>query len=78
MVRWNEFPLASHLPSTTSAGGRFEAGTTHGWHRYVGLDGDVQGIDTFGASAPYDDLVKHFGFTVEDTVRRVKALLAQD
>ena len=55
-----------------------EAGTTHGWHRYVGLDGDVQGIDTFGASAPYADLVKHFGFTVEDTVGRVKALLAQD
>ena len=53
-----------------------EAGTTHGWHRYVGLDGDVQGIDTFGASAPYADLVKHFGFTVEDTVRRVEALLS--
>lgn len=65
----------SVLPNAMRKRLAIEAGTTHGWHRYVGLDGDVQGIDTFGASAPYADLVKHFGFTVDDTVRRVKALL---
>lgn len=66
----------SVLPSSMRKRLAIEAGTTHGWHRYVGLDGDVQGIDSFGASAPYADLVKHFGFTVDDTVRRVEALLA--
>ena len=65
----------SVIPSSIRKRLAIEAGTTHGWHRYVGLDGDVQGIDGFGASAPYADLKKHFGFTTEDTIRRVEALL---
>ena len=42
-----------------------EAGTTIGWERYTGLDGLRFGIDSFGASAPIDDLYAHFGLTVD-------------
>ena len=51
-----------------------EAGVTDYWRKYVGLDGEVIGIDTFGASAPADALFKHFGFTVENVVAAVKRL----
>lgn len=47
-----------------------EAGATFGWHRYVGLDGDVIGIDTYGASAPIKDVMKEFGFTTDNVVAR--------
>ena len=53
-----------------------EAGTTHGWERYVGPDGASVGIDTFGASAPDKVLAKYFGFTVENVVAKAKVLLA--
>jgi transketolase len=51
-----------------------EAGITDYWRKYVGLDGAVVGIDTFGASAPAEALFKHFGFTVEHVVAAVKSL----
>jgi transketolase len=51
-----------------------EAGVTDYWRKYVGLDGAVVGIDTFGASAPADALFKHFGFTVEHVVAAVRSL----
>jgi transketolase, bacterial and yeast len=46
-----------------------------GWERYVGEQGAVLGISTFGASAPGDRLIREFGFTVDNVVARVKALL---
>ncbi len=49
-----------------------EAGITGFWYKYVGLEGAVVGIDTFGESAPAGDLFKHFGFTVENVVQAVK------
>ena len=49
-----------------------EAGVTDYWYKYVGLDGAVVGIDTFGESAPAGALFKHFGFTVENLVATVK------
>ena len=52
-----------------------EAGVTSFWHKYVGLDGGVVGIDTFGESAPAGALFKHFGFTVEKVVDTVKSVL---
>jgi transketolase len=52
-----------------------EAGSTLGWHKYVTDEGDVLGIDRFGESAPASDLYKFFGFTVDDVVKRSKALL---
>lgn len=52
-----------------------EAGATS-WYKYVGLEGAVVGIDTFGESAPAGVLFKHFGFTVENVVAKVKAVIA--
>ncbi|HQU97883.1 MAG TPA: transketolase [Nitrosomonas sp.] len=52
-----------------------EAGVTDFWRKYVGLDGAVIGMDTFGESAPADVLFKHFGFTVENIVKTVKSIL---
>lgn len=49
-----------------------EAGAKSPWYKYVGLDGDVIGMDTFGASAPYSALLEKFGFTVENVVETVK------
>jgi len=45
------------------------------WRKYVGLEGAVVGIDTFGESAPGGALMKHFGFTVENVVNTVKSVL---
>jgi transketolase len=45
------------------------------WRKYVGLDGAVVGIATFGESAPGNVLLKHFGFTVENVVATVKSVL---
>ncbi len=53
-----------------------EAGVTDFWYKYVGLEGAVVGIDTFGESAPAPVLFKHFGFTVENVVAKVKIVLA--
>ncbi|MFC5429631.1 transketolase [Paraburkholderia denitrificans] len=52
-----------------------EAGVTDFWRKYVGLEGGVVGIDTFGESAPAGVLFKHFGFTVEHVVATAKAAL---
>jgi transketolase len=52
-----------------------EAGVTAFWHKYVGLEGGVVGIDTFGESAPAGVLFKHFGFTVDHVVATVKSVL---
>ena len=52
-----------------------EAGATLGWARYVGPEGDVIGIDRFGASAPGKTLFEKYGFTVENVVTRALALL---
>lgn len=51
-----------------------EAGVSDFWRKYVGLDGAVIGIDSFGASAPADQLFKHYGFTVENIVAAAKGL----
>ena len=52
-----------------------EAGQTDFWRKYVGLEGAVVGIDTFGESAPAGVLFKHFGFTIEHVVAAAKAAL---
>ena len=65
----------SVLPSECRARVAVEAGVTDYWRKYVGLDGAVVGIDTFGESAPAGDLFKHFGFTVENVVKAVESVL---
>jgi transketolase len=52
-----------------------EAGVTDGWRKYVGTDGAVVGIDTFGESAPAADVFRHFGFTPENVVKVVRSVL---
>jgi transketolase len=54
-----------------------EAASPMSWYRWVGLEGDVLGMTTFGASGPYQDVLKHFGFTVENTVDRALKLFAR-
>lgn len=53
-----------------------EAGVTWGWERFTGQNGLNIGLDRFGASAPADDLFKHFGFTVEAILSKIKDKLA--
>ncbi len=62
------------LPNACRKRVAIEAGVTDFWRKYVGLDGAVLGIDTFGASAPIEALLPHFGFTVERVVEVAKAL----
>jgi transketolase len=66
----------SVLPAKVTRRLAVEAGTPLGWERYVGPDGSILGRDGFGASAPYKDVAKKFGFTVPEVVRRARALLA--
>ena len=53
-----------------------EAGVTDFWYKYVGLEGAVVGIDTFGESAPAGVLFKHFGFTADNVIAKVNSVLA--
>lgn len=52
-----------------------EAASKFGWEKYVGLDGDIIGMDGFGASGPAEQLYEHFGITVEEIVDSVKHLI---
>lgn len=52
-----------------------EAGVPYGWSRYTGSEANVLGITTFGASAPGDVMMEKYGFTVENLVAKVKAVL---
>ena len=63
------------LPSWCRARVAVEAGTADFWRKYVGLDGEVIGMTTFGASAPADQLFEHFGITVAHTVEAVKRVV---
>ncbi|KFN49353.1 transketolase [Arenimonas composti] len=69
-LEWREGVLPSWCRKRVAV----EAGVTDYWRKYVGLDGAVIGIDTFGASAPADQLYKHFGITVEAVVDAAKSL----
>ncbi|MBW5800521.1 transketolase-like TK C-terminal-containing protein, partial [Halomonas elongata] len=52
-----------------------EAGHPDLWYKYVGLEGRVIGMTTFGESAPAGDLFKHFGFTVDNVVDEAEQML---
>ncbi|MCI0706578.1 MAG: transketolase, partial [Ignavibacteriae bacterium] len=52
-----------------------EAGSPMGWHKYVGDGGEVFGITTFGHSAPVDAVMKGYGFTAENVLKKAKELL---
>ncbi len=63
------------LPPEVRARVAVEAGTTLGWKEYVGPEGVVVGRNDFGASAPIKDLLKHYGFTVDNVVARAREVI---
>ncbi|EIA0833404.1 TPA: transketolase [Vibrio parahaemolyticus] len=64
------------LPSDVTERIAIEAGIADFWYKYVGFDGRIIGMTTFGESAPADQLFEMFGFTVENVVNTAKELLA--
>jgi transketolase len=67
---WREGVLGKSIPRVA-----VEAGVPDYWRKYVGLDGAIVGIDTFGESAPAGDVFKFFGFTPERVASAVKSVL---
>jgi transketolase len=65
----------SVLPSSVRKRLVVETGCTMGWERYSGTDGIIIGLNRFGASAPYEVLMKEFGFTVKNVVQKAKSLI---
>ncbi|GEK34461.1 transketolase [Kurthia sibirica] len=65
----------SVLPKATTKRLAIEMASSFGWHKYTGFEGDVLAIDTFGASAPGDTVIEQYGFTVENVIAKVNALL---
>jgi len=65
----------SVLPAAVTKRVAVEAGVTDGWWKYVGTNGRVVGINHFGESAPAGQLFKEFGFTVDNVVKNVEAIL---
>jgi hypothetical protein len=53
-----------------------EEGSPFGWERYAGIQGEIIGMDRFGAFAPAKELFREFDFTVENVVKRAERLLA--
>ncbi len=62
------------LPNSIRRRVAIEMGNTALWYKYVGLDGLVIGIDTFGASAPASKVIEEYGFTVDKVVEKIKSL----
>lgn len=65
----------SVLPSNVTKRVAIEAGIADFWYKYVGFNGRVVGMNSFGESAPADQLFKLFGFTVENVVAKAKEIL---
>lgn len=66
----------SVLPSSVTKRVSIEAAHTDYWYKYVGFEGAMVGMTTFGESAPGGDLMKHFGFTVDNVVATAEKILA--
>ncbi len=78
---WDRFDKQSDaykesvLPSDVKARLAIEVASPLGWERYTGSEGSVLGIETFGASAPGDQIMKEYGFHTDNVVNRFKQLL---
>lgn len=81
MPSWDRFEEQSQeykdsiLPKNVKKRLGLEVGSSLGWHKYVGDEGDVLAIDKFGASAPGEKIMEEYGFSVSNVVARLKALL---
>ncbi len=82
MPCWNLFDKQTDayrekiLPNSIRKRLAIESGSPVGWHKYVTDEGDVLGIEKFGESAPGEDVMKEYGFSVENVMKRAKALLS--
>ena len=65
----------SVLPAAVTKRVAIEAGISDFWYKYVGFEGRVVGMNSFGESAPADQLFKLFGFTVDNVVAKAKEIL---
>ncbi|MCG2127690.1 transketolase [Staphylococcus epidermidis] len=80
MPNWYAFEQQSSeykesiLPSDVTKRIAIEMASPLGWHKYVGIEGKVIGIDSFGASAPGDLVVEKYGFTKENILKQVRSL----
>src|SRR5262249_13692019 len=83
MPSWEIFEKQSQeykdsvLPPDVTARVAVEEASTFGWERYIGRGGRMIGMQTFGASAPLEELLKKFGFVRENVVSAAKAQLAK-
>jgi len=81
MPSWEVFEAQSAeykeavMPKAVRARVAIEAASPMGWHKYVGLDGDIVAMESFGMSAPAAQVFKHFGFTCENVVARALKVL---
>ncbi|MFE7062648.1 transketolase [Sutcliffiella sp. NPDC057660] len=81
MPSWDRFEKqdetykGSVLPKNVKARVAIEMASSLGWHKYVGENGIVLAVDTFGASGNGDKLIEEYGFTVENVVKQVEKLL---
>ncbi|MGG0718625.1 transketolase [Robertmurraya massiliosenegalensis] len=81
MPSWHRFEQQSQeykdsvIPKSVKKRLGIEMATSLGWHRYTGDEGDVLAIDQFGASAPGEKIMEEYGFTAQNVVARVKAML---
>ena len=64
----------SVLPKAVTARVAVEAAIMDGWWKYVGMNGAVIGMTTFGESAPAPVLFEHFGFTVDNVVKTIDSV----
>jgi transketolase len=83
MPSWELFDAIPHaerdavLPPSVGARLAIEAGAAQGWHRYVGDEGDVLSVETFGASAPGNEILENYGFTVDNICTRARKMLGR-
>ncbi|MCJ8006368.1 transketolase [Lederbergia wuyishanensis] len=81
MPSWDRFEAQtkeykeSVLPRSVKKRLAIEMGSSFGWERYTGDEGDILAIDKFGASAPGEKVIEEYGFTVENVVAKVENLL---
>lgn len=65
----------SIIPSEVRARLGVEAASSFGWYKYIGLDGDMVSVDTFGESGPYSQLFPKYGFTKENIASKLKSII---
>ena len=68
----------SVLPSSVNKRVSIEAGISHGWERYVGLQGRILAIDTYGASGSGVEVMEYFGYSIENVVKLAKEVLGSN